>query len=273
MTAITFTLKTPSKQRIDVSPLVPDLLIEKNFDEILGKTLNVGNRLKSVGDLFNVAGSNPEALEFHGSTAQLDFVGRGMTRGEIVVLGDAGSYVGMHLKGGVIRVNGSVDAYAACEMRAGTIYIEKNAGDFLGACLPGNKKGMAGGFVVVRGNVGHRVGDHMRRGAILIEGDAGDYLGSRMVSGTIGLLGKTGQNLGYAMGRGTLLLAKTPEQLPVTFNDCGTHTLGFIPLLLNGFSQVDTPFAAMAETFARVRRLSGDMCGLGKGEILLAIAH
>ena len=156
-------------------------------------------------------------------------------------------------------------------MKKGEILIKGSAGDFLGAALPGNKKGMSGGIVIVKGPVGDRTGDHMRRGVILIEGNAGSYLGSRMTAGTIAVLGTVGDYLGYAMNRGTLLLAQTPSAIPPTFNDCGTHTLGFIPLLLNSFQNRDTRFTELSDTLKRVRRYAGDWCCLGKGEILVVV--
>lgn len=271
MTALTFTLATELRQRIDASRLTPDALAGLSLADIGAIPLQTGNRQVPVGGLFSLDGDDAGAIVFRGATGMLDFVGKGMSSGSIRVDGDAGSYLGMNMKGGEITVSGSVDAYAACEMKNGVIVIRGNAGDFLGACLPGNKKGMVGGVVIVRGNAGERVGDHMRRGAILIEGDAGAYLGSRMTAGTIGVLGQVGDNIGYAMGRGTLLLAQAPVSMPVTFNDCGTHTLGFIPLLLKGFQGLDTSFADMADSLKRVRRYAGDLGALGKGEILVAI--
>jgi formylmethanofuran dehydrogenase subunit C len=270
MTALTFTLKAELKQRVDVSPLTPDRLANRPANEIGAELLQYGNRQARADELFSIEGQDSDRLVFRGN-GKLDYVGRGMSRGEIRVEGDAGSYLGMQLKGGRIEVSGSVDAYAACEMKNGEILIRGNAGDFLGACLPGNKKGMAGGVVIIKGNAGDRVGDHLRRGAILIEGDAGSYLGSRMTAGTIAVLGKVGDHPGYAMNRGTVLLAQMPGFVPPTFNDCGTHTLGFIPLLLKGFESLDTRFSEMSDTLKRVRRYAGDMCGLGKGEILVAV--
>lgn len=272
MTALTFTLRAEPQQRIDVSPLTPDALHGKTVAEIGSLPLQTGNRQLPVDQLFVIEGADTDTRKiiFKGATAKLDFIGKGMSQGEIEVHGDAGSYLGMQMKGGHIIARGSIDAYGACELRNGTLVIHGNAGDFLGACLPGNKKGMAGGVVIVKGDVADRAGDHMRRGAILIEGNTGDYLGSRMTAGTIAVLGKTGRHIGYGMGRGTLLLAQAPAEMPPTFNDCGTHTLGFIPLLLKGFSGLDTPFADMSESLKRVQRHAGDMCGLGKGEILVA---
>ena len=88
---------------------------------------------------------------------------------------------------------------------------------------------------------GSRAGDHMRRGQILIEGNAGDYCGSRMVAGTIAVMGETGRYAGYAMRRGTLLLWNQP-QLSATFNDCGSHTLAFLPLLFASFKSLELAF-------------------------------
>ncbi|MGZ8245905.1 formylmethanofuran dehydrogenase subunit C [Methylomagnum sp.] len=269
MTALSFTLKTPSQQRIDVAPLTPDALAGKSVADIGAVLLQTGNRQVRADELFAIEGEDASQIIFRGATGKLDFIGKAMTQGAISVEGDAGSYLGMQMKGGRITVSGHIDAYGACELRNGEILIGGNAGDFLGACLPGNKKGMAGGVVIVKGNAGDRVGDHLRRGAILIEGDVGEYLGSRMTAGTIAVLGKVGPNIGFAMGRGTLLLAQAPV-IPATFNDCGTHTLGFIPLLLKGFAGLDTRFAGMSDSLKRVRRYAGDMCGLGKGEILVA---
>lgn len=271
MTALTLTLKTEPRQRVDVSPLLPETLAGLTTADIGAIPLQIGNRQVPTGELFSIAGDEPATLVFQGVTGKLDFVGRGMRDGEIRVEGDAGSYLGMQMRGGRITVTGSVAAYAACEMKHGTIVIEGNAGDFLGAALPGNKKGMAGGWVVVRGRVGDRAGDHLRRGSILIEGDVGAYVGSRMVAGTIAVLGKVGPHPGYGMGRGTLLLAQAPDTIPPTFNDCGTHTLGFIPLLLKDYAHLDTAFSGMAANLRRVRRYAGDMSGLGKGEILVAL--
>jgi formylmethanofuran dehydrogenase subunit C len=270
MSALTFSLKGPLEQRLNVSSLTLDHLKDLDIAAIKTLSLPLGNRSIALQDLFLVEGQDPSEIVFRGKTHKLDKIGQGMTSGMIRVEGDAGSYLGMHMKGGEIRVKGSIDAYGACEMRNGLILIEGHAGDFLGAALPGNKKGMAGGIVHVKGNVGARAGDHMRRGALVIDGHAGDYLGARMTAGTIALLGQSGRYLGYAMGRGTLLLAKPPQEILPTFQDCGTHTLGFIPLLLKSFEGLESPLSGMSGRLKRVHRYAGDVSSLGKGEILIA---
>jgi len=155
-------------------------------------------------------------------------------------------------------------------MKEGYLQINGNAGDFLAGALPGNKTGMRGGVVLVKGNAGERAGDHMRKGLLLIEGDAGAYCGSRMIAGTIAIMGQTGRYLGYAMRRGTLLLWNQPQIL-ATFNDCGEHTLAFLPLLFKSLRKYDSRFANPALTFNRVQRYGGDMTELGRGEVLVKI--
>jgi len=46
----------------------------------------------------------------------------------------------------------------------GLMRIAEMPGDYLGAALPGEHRGMRGGVVIVGGRVGDRAGDHMRRG-------------------------------------------------------------------------------------------------------------
>ena len=201
MSTLTFTLKTSLQQRVDVSPLTPDNLAGKSMGEIAAIELQTGNRKVRVDEIFTLSGEETLEIVFKKASAKLDYIGKGNGKGAITVEGDAGAYLGLQLKGGIINVSGSVGAYAACEMKNGEVNIGGNAGDFLGAALPGNKKGLQGGVVIVKGNVGERVGDHMRRGSILIEGNAGAYLGSRMTAGTIGLLGEVGAYPGYAIDR------------------------------------------------------------------------
>jgi len=271
MSALTFTLKIELKQRVDCSPLTSDHLDGKSLAEIAAIELQTGNRKLPASEIFTIEGDDASRIVFKNASAKLDYIGKGGQSGEISVEGDAGAYLGFQLKGGVIQVSGNVGAYAACELKNGEINIGGNAGDFLGAALPGNKKGMQGGVVIVKGDAGDRVGDHMRRGAILVEGKAGAYLGSRMTAGTIGVLGEVGAYPGYAMKRGTLLLLTAPASIPATFNDCGAHTLGFLPLLLKGFQAYKTQFGALAGQVKRVRRYAGDLSGAGKGEILVVI--
>jgi formylmethanofuran dehydrogenase subunit C len=271
MSALTFTLKLKPDQRVDMSPLVCQKLAEMQPAEIAALTLQNGKRKIRVDELFDITGSDAQNIVIKNSFSKLDFIGKELDGGRIKVEGDAGAYLGLGMKSGEIEVSGDVGIYAACEMKKGKLIINGNAGDFLGAALPGNKMGMKGGTILVKGNVGERAGDHMRRGNILIEGNAGDYCGSRMTAGTIAVMGQTGRYLGFAMRRGTLLLWNQP-QASARFNDCGAHTLAFLPMLFASFKKLDSIFADNSAAFNRVQRYAGDMSEMGRGEVLVKIS-
>lgn len=270
MSALTLSLKNRPEQRVDMSPLVCQKLAGKAPSEIAAMTLQNGKRRVRVDELFGISGSNVQNIVIKNSFGKLDFIGRELSDGRIVVEGDAGAYLGLGMVGGEIHVSGNAGIFAACEMKKGLVTVDGDVGDFLGAALPGNKMGMKGGTVLVKGNAGERVGDHMRRGYILIEGDAGDYCGSRMTAGTIAVMGQTGRYLGYAMRRGTLLLWNQP-QLTASFNDCGSHTLAFLPMLFDSFKALNSKFSDSTLAFNRVQRYGGDMSELGRGEVLVRI--
>ena len=270
MSALTITLKHRPDQRVDMSPLVCHLLKDLALADIADLTLQSGKRKLRVDELFTIDGSDIQNIVIKNSVDKLDFIGKELEGGCIKVEGDAGAYLGMGMKAGEIKVSGNAGLYAACEMKKGYLEIAGNAGDFLGAALPGNKMGMQGGTILVKGNVGDRAGDHMRRGNILIEGNAGDYCGSRMTAGTIAVMGQTGRCLGYAMRRGTLLLWNQP-QLSASFNDCGAHTLAFLPILFASFKSLNSKFADASIAFNRVQRYAGDMSEMGRGEVLIRL--
>lgn len=270
MSALTFTLKQAPAQRVDMSPLVCQKLANLPLADIATLTLQNGKRKLRVDELFNISGDDTQNILFKNSCDKLDFIGKELDGGTISVEGDAGAYLGLGMKAGELKVTGNAGLYAACEMKKGYLEISGNVGDFLGGALPGNKMGMKGGTVLIKGNAGERVGDHLRRGTILIEGNAGDYCGSRMTAGTIAVMGQTGSYLGYAMRRGTLLLWQKPT-LSASFNDCGSHTLGFLPLLFASYRKLNSKFADSSIAFNRVQRYAGDMSEMGKGEILVKL--
>ncbi len=270
MTALTFTLKKDLLQRLDMSPVTCNALKDLAPGQVAEIKLQYGKSKIRISDAFEISGNDTQNIIIENSNAKLDFIGKNLTDGNMTVNGDAGAYLGLSMQSGKITVKGNTDIFSACEMKNGLIEITGNAGDLVAAALPGNKQGMAGGTVIIKGNAGERAGDHMRRGYLLIEGNAGDYCGSRMIAGTIGVMGQTGRNLGYAMRRGTLLLWHKPE-LMATFNDCGVHTLQFLPLLFKSFKQYNSKFADPARSFHRVQRYGGDMAEKGRGEILVRL--
>lgn len=269
MTALTLTLRSRPVQRVDCSALTVDRLSGLNVAEIAALPLPSGNRTIAAGELFAIAGTPGDALEIVGGTDRLDRIGQGMTRGRLLVRGDAGAYLGAGLAGGTIEVEGRAGAFAASGMLGGLLHIRGDAGDFLAAAVPGEHRGMQGGIVVVRGDAGDRAGDRMRRGMLLIEGNTGAYCASRMVAGTIAISGRVGRFPGVAMRRGTLLLLQAPAEIPPTFNDCGSYPLSFLTLLVRSWRGLPGSFAALPDTGLAVRRFMGDIGNDGRGEILV----
>lgn len=96
----------------------------------------------------------------------------------IVIVGDAGDYLGTSMSGGRIDLDGNAAQMAALRMEGGTIRIHGNAGNDLG-------RAMKGGFVIVEGDAGSDVGspitgfyqesppEVMNGGTIYIRGKAG----------------------------------------------------------------------------------------------------
>ena len=268
MKPLTLSVKHIPPQRVDMSPLVYQQLVGKKTVDIGKITLQSGKSLIRVDALFNLSGEDPTQIVIKNSHDKLDYIGKDMNKGQIKIEGDAGAYLAMGMQSGTINVSGNTGLYTACEMGGGLLQVDGDVGDFVCGALPGNKKGMSGGIVLVKGNVGDRAGDRMRRGNLLVEGNAGDYCGSRMIAGTIAVMGKTGKYIGYNMRRGTLLLWQQPD-VPPTFNDCGLHSLAFLPLMFASFKQLDSKFAEPVSAFNRVRRYGGDISEIARGEMLV----
>ena len=268
MSALTFTLKNPAGTAdIDCGGLTADTLAGKAAAEVAALPLLVGGRTAKVDDVFEVSGADAMQIVFRGSTARCHRIGAGATTGSIRVDGDAGDHLGAQLRGGEISVTGNAGAFAACEMKKGRITVQGDVGNYAGAPLPGNKKGMSGGLLVVHGNAGERLADQLRRGQILVGGDTGAYTASRMIAGTVLVLGQVGPHCGHGMRRGTLIVRQRPD-LPATFADCGTHTLAFLPLLMASWKEAGAPFATLPVN-PRAQRWMGDTGGTGKGEVLV----
>lgn len=266
MTALTFTLREAPRQRVDLSPLVPERLAGLAPSDIGALELACGNGTVRAGDLFAIAGGDCQTLAFRGACDKLDRIGAGMRGGSISVAGDAGAFLGLGMAGGEIRVEGDAGAFAAAGMRGGFLHIAGSAGDFLGGARPGERFGMTGGLVLA-GSAGDRTADSMRRGAILVEQDAGAYCGARMLAGTVAVLGSVGAGCGFLMRRGTVLLRQAPEILP-TFNDGGRQALGFLTLLVNSWAALPGAFARLPPP-GPVQRFLGDRGVGGLGEILI----
>jgi len=264
---LTFLLRDPPEQRLDLSPLVPHLLAGKTVAEIERIELQTTRYRVTAGDVFRVRAGDAAQICLDGASDRLDHVGHAMSGGEILVDGDVGAQVGRLMAGGRLTVRGDAGPFAASGMKRGLIEIRGAAGERLGAPLAGEMAGMRGGVVIVRGRAGERAGDRMRRGTIIIEGEAGPYAGSRMIAGTLIVLAEAGALPGYLMKRGTIVLGGGCGKIPPTFVDCGVYQILALRLLAGLIDPYSKRGAALLKR--PLQRLAGDMAVLGKGEIFI----
>ena len=265
MKPLCLSLREPPSQRLDMRGLTPEALQGLTALDIAKRPLN-GQQL---GEFFDVSGHPGEHLIIDQACEYLHAVGAHMSCGSITVQGCVGAYLGCLMTGGRIEVHGDCGPFAGCGMVAGEIHVNGSAGDYLGSAASGERAGMRGGQIVVRGHAGDRVGDRQRRGVILIQGNAGAYCASRMIAGSIAVLGRVGENPGYAMRRGTLLLAQQPAALVPTFNANGRQELPFLTLLHTQLQTLARSCNTLAHPPQVVQRWVGDRVCNGLGEILI----
>jgi len=266
MPTLTLTLREAPRQPLDLGPLLPERLAGLDKRALAAVPLRLGNRILPLGELFGVRHGAADRFVIRGSTALCDRIGERMSRGTVVVEGDAGAELGLAMTGGTIEVRGSAGDLAAAEARGGLVRIAGDAGARLGGALPG-AGGMAGGAVLVRGRCGELAGERMRKGLVLVEGDAGAHAGAGLRGGTVLVLGRCGPDPAPLMRRGTVFLAQTPERMLPTFADDGRHELLWLMLLERHLASLG---GAAALPGRRVRRFAGDLADLGKGELLIA---
>lgn len=279
MSALTFRLKAPLPDRLDVSPLIPERLSGLMVDQIRYLELWLGGQAVPAGELFDIDRSIDEAhapeaaldptaedVRFESGDPRLDRLGAGMTTGRLTVHGSVGSRLAENVSGGLIRIHGSAGAYAGTLMSGGRVIVDEHVGDYLGGAWPGARHGLRGGRIQVGGDCGDRAGYRMRRGELLISGSAGSACGARMIAGTIAVAGRLGPGAAYAMRRGTILASEPPKTAAI-MADCGLHEPVYLMTMVRGWQQLDPVFRFQAP-IRYTRRLIGDRSVGGDGEIL-----
>ena len=87
-------------------------------------------------------GKPATSSRFAATPKQVKWIGRGMTRGGIKIVGNAGMHLGAYMKGGSIEVSGNVSDWLGGEMADGFIRVAGNAGGQVGAAYRGSRGGM-----------------------------------------------------------------------------------------------------------------------------------
>lgn len=271
MNMLTLRIRQPSPIPIESDRLTPDALAGLSVAEIERLAVRHGTRSEPLAEHFIVSGEASDGeLRFEGDCGSVKEIGRGMTRGRIVVTENAGMHLGAGMSGGEIHVHGNVDSWAGAEMTDGLIHVGGNAGNLIGAAYPGARRGMRGGTILIDGSAGDEIGASMRRGLIAVGGRCGTFVGVSMIAGTIVVGSDTGMGIGSGMKRGTILLLNptTPVELPPTFAfDCVYRPV-FLALLRREWQRLGFRSGHLPE-LGTVRRFRGDRLTLGQGEILI----
>jgi formylmethanofuran dehydrogenase subunit C len=263
---ITLTLKEQPSVPLEAETISPDVLAPLTNDAIRALPVLLGRRRRRVDDFFAVDGEASDEVEIRGEVGRVKWIGRGMTRGRISIVGGAGMHLGAYMKGGAIHVAGNVSDWLGAEMSGGLIRVRGNAGGQVGAAYRGSRSGMTDGTILVEGSAGLEVGMRMKRGLIAVGGTVKDFTGLEMKGGTI-LVGGAELRTGAWMMRGTIISLKPIPLLP-TFSLASTYNPTFLRLYAKylGTLGVALPYKDGEGTY---QRYIGDASVPGRGEILV----
>ena len=265
---ITLTLKEPVEGvPLEAEAICPDVMAGLEKSAVSALPVFLGKKECRVDDFFTVDGEGGDEIELRGDLKKVRWLGRGMTRGRITVVGNAGMHLGAYMKGGTIEVSGSASDWVGGEMSGGLIRIAGNAGGQIGAAYRGSLRGMTDGTIVIGGSAGLEIGMRMKRGLIVIGGPVRDFAGLEMKGGTIVLQGGAELRTGAWMGRGTIISLKPIPLLPSFL-----YSSAYMPTFMGVFVKhlaalgIRIPHDPHAGTY---QRFVGDTSVVGKGEILV----
>jgi formylmethanofuran dehydrogenase subunit C len=261
------TLKDQPNVPLEAEALSPDLTAGLSPEAVRALPVYLGKRQLRVADFFQVDGTPGEGLEIHGEADRVKWIGRGMTRGHVAIVGNAGMHLGAYMKGGTIEVSGNVSDWLGAEMSGGSIRVRGNAGGQVGGAYRGSLSGMRDGTIVIDGSAGLEVGMRMRRGLIAVGGPVRDFAGLEMKGGTIVLRGGAELRTGAWMSRGTIVSVPPIPLLP-TFRHASDYNPPFLRLWGRYLSTLGFPIPYEDE-LGTYRRYLGDASVPGKGEILV----
>ena len=264
---ITLTLKEQPDVPLEAEVLSPDAMAALAHDAIRGLPVYLGKKLCRVDDFFAVEGEASDELRICGDARKVKWIGRGMTRGRINIVGNAGMHLGAYMTGGAIEVSGNASDWLGGEMTGGLIRVRGNSGGQVGAAYRGSRAGMTGGTILVEGTAGLEVGMRMKRGTIVVGGMVRDFAGLEMRGGTIVLLSGAEIRTGAWMMRGTIVSLKPISLLP-SFLYASTYNPTFLRLYAKHLGALGFAIP-YEEQDGAYQRYTGDTSIPGKGEILI----
>jgi formylmethanofuran dehydrogenase subunit C len=265
---ITLTLKEQPSVPLEAECLSPDVMAALSSDAIRGLPVFLGKRQCRLDDFFDVDGEASDEIEIRGDAGKVKWIGRSMTRGRVVVHGNAGMHLGAYMKGGAIEVTGSASDWVGAEMTNGLIRIGGNAGGQVGAAYRGSLKGMRDGTILIEGSAGLEIGMRMRRGVIAVKGPVRDFAGLQMKGGTIILGSGAELRTGAWMVRGTIISLGPLKLLPTFLRAC-TYNPDFVRVYARHLQKTLGLAVPFEKTAGSYERYCGDSAVPGKGEILV----
>ncbi len=273
---LTIRLEYGDSVPLEAGAIRPDMFLDKTLADLQKIPIWRGNSTIPLGEIARVFGDpSTGRVILEGDWSRVRRLGEGMTSGFLRVRGPAGLHSGARMKGGMLQIDGEAGDWAGAEMTGGVLIIQGNAGNCLGGRYIGSRAGMRGGTILVGKNAGNEVGALMRRGVISVLGKGGDHAGAGMIAGTIAFCGGCGIRPGAGMRRGSILTGRRPDSLLPTFSKEIPTQPGWIFLFANhlrGLGQDNSGWQLLSKggnhPKSKWLKSSGDLLGLGKGEIL-----
>src|SRR5713101_4947151 len=149
MSTIILILKEQPTVPLEAESISPDVVAGLGHDAIRALPVFLGKRQLRLDEFFDVEGEHSDELEIRGDASRIKWMGRGMSRGRLTIVGNAGMHLAAYMKGGVIEVRGNASDWVGAEMTAGFIQIRGNAGGQIGAAYRGSLSGMQGGTILI----------------------------------------------------------------------------------------------------------------------------
>ena len=264
---VTLTLKEQPNVPLEAEVLSPDVMATLGIGAIRALPVYLGKRQCRVDDFFTVDGAASDELEIRGDARRVKWIGRGMTRGSITVVGNAGMHLGAYMEGGRIEVSGNASDWLGGEMSGGLIRVRGNVGGQVGAAYRGSVTGMRNGTILIDGRAGLEVGMRMKRGIIAIGGGVKDFAGLQMKGGTIIVRQGAELRAGAWMTRGTII-SLVPIKLLPTFSYAATYNPTFVRVYARHLATLGFTIPC-DDAEGAYQRYSGDSSVPGKGEILV----
>ena len=92
---------------LEAEVICPDVMMTLKNDAIRALPVYLGKKHTQLGDYFTVEGEASDEIEIHGELQKVRWIGRGMSRGRINIVGNVGMHLGAYMTGGTIEVSGS----------------------------------------------------------------------------------------------------------------------------------------------------------------------